>query len=349
MKENLLHLIQKYSEGKINLKELIELSDLIADKGNPDTELILHDDWQKQLKSEMIPVRDLNPILDKVHHHIRLNEAIETAKINWIQYFQRVAAILILPLLIAFATYFYFQNKQASIPATYADIQCPLGARIKFELPDGSKGFLNSGSHLKYPVRFTDGRKVELIGEAFFNVVHIHKQPFHVITPNLDIKVLGTCFDVIANDDENTEEVILERGKVKIFSKDGKHLGFLKPNEKLTLNTKTLTLRKEEVEASQYSTWKVGKLEFRNENMEQVARRLSRWYNAEVIVKDHLLDNYTFHATFIDEPLDEVLKLLALTTPMNFREQKRSSDENGVFQKRKIMLGVNKSKINKFK
>ena len=83
--------------------------------------------------------------------------------------------------------------------------------------------------------------------------------------------------------------------------------------------------------------------------MQQVARRLSRWYNAEVVVDDHLLDNYTFHATFIDEPLDEVLKLLSITTPLSFNEEKRKSDTEGVFQKRKIVLRINQSKINQFR
>jgi ferric-dicitrate binding protein FerR (iron transport regulator) len=252
-------------------------------------------------------------------------------------------------LLISFLAYYFIQKQQAPISTSSAEIQCPMGVRTKCQLPDGSIVFLNSGSSLKYPVQFTRERKVELTGEAFFDVVHNAEIPFHVNTKNLNIKVLGTTFNVIANDDEQTEEVVLQTGEVNVSLKCGKQLAVMAPNQQLTLNIKKQTITKSEVEASQYSTWKEGKLVFRNEDMQQVARRLSRWYNAEVVVDDRMLDTYTFHATFVDEPLDEVLKLLSITTPLSFKEGKRTSSQEGVFQKRKIILTINQSKINQFK
>ena len=165
----------------------------------------------------------------------------------------------------------------------------------------------------------------------------------------MDIKVLGTTFNVIAYEDETTEEIVLQTGKVDVSTKNGKQLAVLAPNEQLTLNITKSTFSKNTVQALQYTTWKDGKLVFRNENMQQVARRLSRWYNAEVVVDDRLLDNYTFHATFIDESLDEVLKLLSMTTPLSYREEKRASDKEGVFQKRKVIIRFNQSKIKQFK
>ena len=167
-------------------------------------------------------------------------------------------------------------------------------------------------------------------------------------TKNLDIKVLGTTFNVIANNDEKTEEIVLQTGKVDVSSRNGKQLAMLLPNEQLVLNTNNLSISKNEVEASQYTTWKEGKLVFRNEGMEQVAKRLSRWYNAEVIIDDQKLDVYTFHATFIDEPLDEVLKLLSLTTPISYEERERASSTDGVYKKRRITLKINQSKIKQF-
>ena len=349
MKEQLKHTIQRYSEGKLVLKEQIEFSEQIADPQNSSAEQVLRDDWNAQLNSETISNRNLKPVLDQVHHRIHLNEDTKLISLNCWQGFQRIAAILIFPLLFSFLAYFYFQNKQPSIPVSYAEIQCPMGVRTKFQLPDGSTGFLNSGSRLKYPVQFIGERKVELIGEAFFDVVHNAKIHFHVNTRNLDIKVLGTTFNVIANEDEQTEEIVLKTGKVDVSLKGGNQLAVLAPNEQLTLNTKNQIFSKKEVEASQYTSWTEGKLVFRNENMQQVARRLSRWYNAEVVVDDRLLDDYTFHATFIDEPLDEVLKLLSITTPICYKEEMRANDKDGVFQKRKIKLRINQLKINQFR
>jgi len=352
MIEQLKDNIQRYSEGKLNLREQIALSEQLADTENDTTEQILHDDWKSELESDTIPNRNLQPILDRVHHQIRLNEGQKMIRLNWWQTFQRIAAILIVPLLFSFLAYFYIHSNQPVPEAaaiSYAEIQCPLGVRTKFQLPDGSTGFLNSGSRLKYPVQFTNQRSVELSGEAFFDVVHNKEIPFHVNTRNLDIMVLGTTFDVIANEGENTEEIVLQTGKVDVSTRKGEQLAVMVPNEQLILNTEKQIVEKREVEASQYTSWKEGQLVFRNENLQQVARRLSRWYNAEVVVDNRLLDGYTFHATFIDEPLDEVLKLISLVAPISYKEEKRTSDKEGTFQKRKIILRINQSKIKQFR
>ncbi len=342
-------LLRKQEEGRINLQEQIELSELLANSSDLATENMLRNDWQILLDQESKALSNSATLLDKVHHQIRLNEDAKVIRPNWLSAFQRIAAILIVPLLLSFIGYFYYQSSKQNQINSFAEIQCPLGVRTKFYLPDGSTGFLNSGSRLKYPGRFDNERKVQLVGEAFFDVQHDEKRPFHVNTKNLDIKVLGTTFNVIANEDENTEEVILQTGKVDVSSQTGKQLTTLKPNEKITLSTDKLTFVKNEVEATQYTSWKEGKLVFRNENMQQVAQRLSRWYNAEVVVDDRQLDDYTFHATFVDEPLDEVLKLLSITTPLSFHEEKRTSNINGLYDKRKIILRINQSKINQFK
>ncbi|HZK92947.1 MAG TPA: FecR domain-containing protein [Prolixibacteraceae bacterium] len=349
MNEHLQYLVQKHFEGKLTIKENIEFSELLADQKNLEVEHLLDDTWRLQLNSEAFPDRNLTSVLDKVHHHIRLNENIKPKQLTWGQSFQRVAAILIIPLLLSFVAYSYFQNKKTANIISYAEIQCPLGVRVKFQLPDGSTGFLNSGSKLKYPVVFSKQRTVDLTGEAYFDVVHNEDIPFHVNTRNLDIKVLGTTFNVIANEDEKIEEIVLQNGKVNVLSKNGKQLAVLLPNEQLTLNTENQTFIKKDIIAAQYISWKEGKLVFRNENMQQVACRLSRWYNVEVLVEGHLLDDYTFHATFIDEPLDEVLKLISITTPITYKEERRTSDKEGIYLKRKIILRVNKLKINQFR
>ncbi len=349
MKKHLENLIEKQSEGRLNLSEQTELSEKLADPQNQEAEEIFSKDWKNHLENEVQSQRDLTNVLHKVHHRIRLNENKKSAQLTWWNTFQRVAAILILPLTLSFLAYFYFQNNQPIENTSYAEIECPMGVRTKFQLPDGSTGYLNSGSRLKYPVQFSGERKVELTGEAFFDVVHNASLPFHVNTRNLDIKVLGTTFNVIANDDETSEEIILQTGKVDIATRAGKQLALLNPNERLVLDLKKQSFEKKTVEASQYTSWKDGKLVFRNENMQQVARRLSRWYNADVLVDDKQLDDYAFHATFMDEPLDEVLKLLSLTTPLSFSEEKRINNSDGEFRKRKIILKINPAKIKNFR
>ncbi len=349
MKELLQHLFRRYSEGNLSLKDEIKLSEILADKTNSDAEQFLQDEWLLQLESESISTKNLRAILDQVHHRIRLNEHSKRFQSNWWLTFQRVAAILIVPLLISFLAYIIIRSEKLASTVSYAEILCPLGVRTKFQLPDGSTGFLNSGSRLKFPVIFTNERNVELTGEAFFDVVHNDEVPFHVNTKNLDIKVLGTTFDVIANELEKTEEIVLQTGKVNVTSKSGEQLAIIFPDEQLSFNIERNSFTKNKVQASQYSSWKEGKLVFRNENIQEMARRLSRWYNAEVVVDDRMLEDYTFHATFIDEPLDEVLKLILITTPITYKEERRIMGKDGTYQKRKIFLCVNKEKINQFK
>ncbi len=349
MKELLQHLFRRYSEGNLSLKDEIKLSEILADKTNSDAEQFLQDEWHLQLESESISNKNLRAILDQVHHRIRLNDHRKRFQSNWWLTFQRVAAILIVPLLISFLAYIIIRSEKLASTVSYAEILCPLGVRTKFQLPDGSTGFLNSGSRLKFPVIFTNERNVELTGEAFFDVVHNDEVPFHVNTKNLDIKVMGTTFDVIANELEKTEEVVLQSGKVNVMSKSGEQLAIILPNEQFSFYNERKSFTKNTVQASQYSSWKEGKLVFRNENIQEMARRLCRWYNAEVVVDDRMLEDYTFHATFIDEPLDEVLKLILITTPITYKEERRIMGKDGTYQKRKIFLCVNKEKINQFK
>jgi len=349
VKEFLLQVIQKYRDRKLTISEQAALFEQLADPKNRESEQILADEWNEQLKLDGDTNRNFSEILDRVHHEIRLNESSRPVRLSLWTALQRIAAVLFLPLLLSFSAYLYLDKIHPVTNETYAEIQCPLGVRTKFQLPDGTTGFLNSGSTLKYDVLFTSERSVALSGEAYFDVVHNAEMPFHVNTRNLDIKVLGTTFNVLANENENTEEIVLQTGKVEVSDQNGKQLATMLPDDQLILDTEKQTFTRNSIVSSQYTSWKEGKLVFRNENMQQVARRLSRWYNAEVVVADRQLDAYTFHATFIDEPLDEVLKMISITTPISYREEKRTSDKEGIFSQRKIILRINKYKINQFK
>jgi ferric-dicitrate binding protein FerR (iron transport regulator) len=349
MKEHLEQFIRKNTAGELNLQEQIALAEQMADPQNTDAEELMQDEWKSQFEANNYADRNFNAILDSIHHRIRLNEQDHSMRLGWWRTFQRIAAILIFPLFLAISIYVYLQSGPSLNNDAYAEIQCPMGVRTKFKLPDGTTGFLNSGSRLKYPVRFSGQRSVELIGEAYFDVVHNKKSPFHVNTRNLDIVVVGTSFNVLANENEKTEEIVLQTGKVVVADKNGDQFASLLPNDQLVLDIDNKSFTKKAIEATQYSSWKEGKLVFRNENMRQVATRLSRWYNAEVVVEDRLLDDYRFHATFIDEPLDEVLKLISITTPIRYREEARIKDQQGIYQQRKIILSINKNKINQFR
>ncbi|MCG8513451.1 MAG: DUF4974 domain-containing protein [Halanaerobiales bacterium] len=298
-------------------------------------------------ENESLPEENVDYILHKIYHQIRL-ENNPVSKTRFLTVFQRIAAILIIPVILTFGTVFYFQSKTPNSEVAIAEIQCPLGVRTKFVLPDGTTGFLNNGSTLEYPLDFTKDRTVILKGEAYFDVIKDKESPFIVNTSNLSTKVLGTQFNVVAYGDENTEEIILKEGKVEVYSNQGDKLETLQPNQNLILNTQTKRYNKNRVEVSQYVSWIEGKLTFRNEEMQKAANRLERWYNIEIEIKDPELLNYSFRATFIDEPLEEVLKLLAITTPIKYKVQDRESTNNDTYKKKKVIVSIDRARLDAF-
>ncbi len=342
-----LKILQRFFRGECTRKEFLNVKSFLTDSARRDKLMELMQNHWFDYKNESLPEENVDYILHKIHHQIRL-ENNPLSKTRFLTAFQRIAAILIIPIIITFGTIFYFQVKTTTPEIATAEIQCPLGVRTKFILPDGTKGFLNNGSSLKYPVNFNRERTVTLNGEAYFDVMRDEEVPFIVNTSNLSTKVLGTQFNVVAYSDENTEEIILKEGRVEVYSDQGDKLETLQPNQNLVLNTQTKKYSTKLVDASQYISWTEGKLVFRNENMLQLANRLGRWYNVEVEIKDQELLNYAFRATFIDEQLEEVLKILALTAPISVEEKIRETTNNDTYETRKIIISLDRSRLDAF-
>jgi len=347
-------ILNRYFKGTYSRNDYLKIKSVFRNLENR-TELrqYLEKHWN-DFSPGKIPTENVDQLLDKIHHKISVEEN-RAAKTSFLTIFQRVAAILIVPLLLSFLAMFYFQSQSGTEPGetvaesmAYAEIQCPLGARTKFRLPDGTTGFLNSGSTLQYPVRFSGTRNVTVSGEVFFEVARDTLNPFVVHTPLLNVKVLGTRFNVIAYGDGAKEELILNKGRVQVDAKNGKLLDVLAPDQKFTLNKEKMTFNTTQVVASQYMGWTEGKLIFRNEGMQEVAERLGRWYNAEIRIKDQELLDHSFHATFVDEPLEEVLKFMALTTPYTYKILPRTAGDDAIYQKRIVIVQLDRRRLDAF-
>jgi ferric-dicitrate binding protein FerR (iron transport regulator) len=340
-------ILRRFFKGKYSRKDFLAIKS-VFEKPDQKEELknLLQNHWN-DFNTELLPKGNVDHILHKIHRQIHRED--NKFKINrFIAVFQRIAAILIIPLILAFMAVFYFQSKTPKTEVAVAEIQCPMGVRTKFILPDGTTGFLNSGSTLEYPVIFTNTRNVTLKGEAYFNVKRDEEHPFTVNTPNLKTKVLGTQFNVIAYENEDSEEIILKEGKVEVYSRKGEKLEILQPDQRLFLNLQTWQYNKNQIESEQYVSWTEGKLTFRNESMQQVANRLGRWYNAEIEIRDPELLKYAFRATFIDEPIEEVLKLLAKTAPLIYKEQIRETSNDDTYVKRKFIVSIDRKRLDAF-
>ncbi len=341
--------LKRFFRGNYSRKDYLAVMDLVADPAR-EAELrqLMATHWP-ELGQEILPDADVEYLLSRIQHRIMTEERQNRKKFRFLATLQRVAAILFLPLLLGSLAWFYFSEERSLPSAGFAEIECPDGVRTRFTLPDGTTGHLNSGSHLGYSLDFSKNRTVTLSGEAFFQVMENKKFPFTVNTPHMAIKVTGTAFNVISYPGETTEEVILQSGTLEVSNPAGTRITTMEDNQRLKMDLSDGSCTRGEVIASQYTGWTEGKLVFRNEEMGQVAQRLSRWYNADIIIADRRLLDYTFYATFQDEQLDEVLKLLAITTPILYEEKERLPLEDGTFPKRKITLRLNPAKLKAFK
>lgn len=333
--EEINRLLGRYLSSDATEDEKRQLAQKIEEEGEDLQQLILLDSLFKGKEDNNAIVNTKN---SKSDIWAKLNEKEKSSKIHRLSVgFRRIAAIFVIQLILTSLAYYYFQSKNKPSAPAFAEIQCPLGARINFELPDGTTGYLNSGSSLGYSVDFSKYRNVKVAGEAYFDVFHDSKHPFIVQAENINVKVLGTKFNLISYQDDLTEEVILNEGSVEVLASDGKVLSKIEPNQMFVLEKDKKVYRIDEVDSEQYSSWTDGKLVFKNETMEKVAKRLGRWYNADIIIEDKELLQYTYRATFIDEELEEVLKLIALTAPIKYEEIKREIT-NDTYSKRKIIL-----------
>lgn len=173
--------------------------------------------------------------------------------------------------------------QSADKPGTiaYNTLRIPRGGEYNLTMSDGTRVWLNSKTDLIYPVTFTGNeRRVKLSGEAYFEVTHDTEKPFIVETDQMEVKVLGTSFNVNSYQDEPEVVTTLVTGRVQIQSQ-GQALKFLNPSEQSVFNKESGQLLIRPVNTSTYTQWREGKFVFRNDDLEAVMRTLARWYDME--------------------------------------------------------------------
>ena len=181
-------------------------------------------------------------------------------------------------------------SRTKNIPAQYNTIEAPAGGQWKLKLPDGSLVFLNALSSITYPTRFTGHeRKVQLKGEAYFEIAHNKAMPFKVESLGQTVEVLGTHFNIMAYADESAVKTTLIEGSVKLSDLKSKQSELLKPGEQGILNSSG-NLSVIQVNTDKVIAWKNGKFVFDDESIETIMRNLARWYNVEVVYKGDVKD-----------------------------------------------------------
>lgn len=227
----------------------------------------------------------------------------------------RVAATLLLMLATGLCIYFYTVRK-LTMPDMVVAVE--KGQKANVILPDGSKVWVNSDSRLTYGSRFNSHERIlHLEGEAYFEVAPDKERPFIVETNQLSVQALGTSFDVKNYEEEDHISTVLMTGKVKVESE--KNCIFLEPNEKVTFNKTTGSMRKSTIEnARRYADWKFNLLSFQAETFERIVHTLERYYNTRIVFESESLKKYRFTGSIGNTSLESVLQILSLTSPLTY-------------------------------
>ncbi len=215
----------------------------------------------------------------------------------------------------------YTGKKNGSKEVKYNTLSVPRGGEFFLQLEDGTKVWLNSETVLRYPAHFNGKeRRVELSGEAFFMVAHNKKVPFFVESGEQSVKVLGTEFNISSYKEDPIIYTTLVNGSVEVSFKNMPEIKQnLAPNEQSSINKLEAQILKKIVDPYRYIAWKDGRFVFDDQNLGEIMKTLSKWYNVEVIFAREELRNFRFtgdlkrYADF-----GEVLRKIGKTNEVTF-------------------------------
>jgi len=215
-----------------------------------------------------------------------------------------------------------YEGAASSAAISYNTLSNPRGSKvISLTLSDGSKVWLNAASSLKYPTSFSGKeRKVQITGEAYFEVAHNAAMPFKVDKEGMEVTVLGTHFNVNAYDDEPDMKVTLLQGRVKVT--EGQNEVIITPGQQAIV-TQALQLKIDDsADLDKVMAWKNGKFQFDSEDLETIMRQLSRWYDVDVEYNQKT-DRHFTGIISRNATVSEVLKMLQMTGVMHFEVEGR--------------------------
>ncbi|HEX2976517.1 MAG TPA: FecR domain-containing protein [Bacteroidales bacterium] len=335
-------LITRYLSGEATIQEAEELQNwVLASTDNALYYNQLKNIWEGSDRNRMFEAIDTPAAFEAVKRKMK----IKSRSAGILSWWNKIAAILLIPVLIGNVLYWILKTDGISDyhEQVYNEIYAVFGTRSALRLSDGTSVWLNSGSSIKYPDRFTgDDRTVYLHGEAYFEVKSNPEKPFIVKSDRLSTKATGTKFVVSDYTSSCFSEVTLVEGRIDVNRTDSSanpgYVTTLKPHQHLSFNNKTGDTTMKSEDTYKYFAWKDGKIIFRNEPLSRVVEKLGQVYNVEIEIKGEEIENYRYRATFQDESLEEILKLLSISSPIEYFETKRHPLPDGSFPKKKITI-----------
>lgn len=273
-----------------------------------------------QLKTEFIHLQNLNAVLQLASHSSDRNESVKHYKkftdrikqnaqkklfLNIVKY---VAIALIL---IASNIWVTLYLSDVIMDSTMNTLHVPAGQRAQITLQDGTEIWLNAQSTLKYPSRFSKkNRKVEIIGEAFFDVAKEKNRPFIVSSHDIEIEVLGTQFNVYSYPGTDYIQTELIEGSLRLYEKGSENESItLKPNEQVVIQGDIMVVN--DIINPDHILWKNGIYSFNNERLIVIIEKLQLYYDVKIVVEDPEIFDVRYTGKFRQcDGIDEILRIL---------------------------------------
>lgn len=343
MTKRLSELLALHWSGEISAAEKAELDELLLQHPG---------DWLKagqmeQLSFRKLPVSDetaTDRLIDRVSSFVEAENTAPRAMAR--RRFPAPEILLSLLFVIccggALLSYFYWQSPLQG----YKVVTTDAGMKTRIRLADGSTILLNAGSTLRYPEKMDKNvREVYLSGEAFFDVKHAASRPFIIHAAKMDVRVLGTSFNIRSYKEEDFEETAVISGAVEVVVKEGQQVLKVTPNEKVLLrktvisknaNTLATNSRKGNIVIERQplspisatdssrvleTAWVNNQLIFQNETLSAIAQRLERWYGVKISIRDPQLAGLRFSGRADNVPIEKLLNILQEIQPFKYSIQ----------------------------
>lgn len=301
---------RKYINNELTSEDLKLFKQMSDEQYSKELDETMEEEWQKS-QTEQPNVSD--QVMNRVKRRLDSEIMVKPQRVPVIYKTLAWAASILLPVLILSTIYLYNENSQM---ASEQMVVCTSqGEKATITLPDGSLVTLNSNSRLVYtPKNFNkESRRLDFMGEGYFDVAKNKDKPFIIDGRGLQVKVLGTKFNLLARDESDFAELYLESGIVEFSSLKSQESVIMQPNKKVILNQRTgkLTLI-DELEADAVA-WKNNEMVFRNAPLHSVVNSISDNYHVDIRFKCQLDSTDLFTGTLVTDDLNSVLAVLEMT------------------------------------
>lgn len=321
VQEEITILLKKQLHGQLSPAEIVRLKSLISEVDDRSLDRNLEQLWETY---EHAGNRN-QEAFDLISRNLK--EIIRPRKLyRLFNYSSRIAAAVLFVCLFSFTTYLYVdRSKVRTAMNSEYQVIAEKGERASVVLPDGTKVYLNAASTLSYPASFTlANRTVRLTGEAYFEVTHDANAPFIVKTAEVEVKVLGTTFNLCANPADKWFEASLVEGRIEVtpYRNPGKQV-CLSPSQKAHYNIRTGELKIIPTDLQMETAWKRGDLIFRNQPFPEIVKQLEVFYGVTVLLEGTCPEEL-FTGSFHETDITQVLK--NLQQHYAFKYQKSGND-----------------------